>query len=154
MTKLQELSTTHRWVNYRVLVYRPCDDEESAKNHRHLHTWLSLLILSLRDLRSSSSSSRWRCGQCLSSPAGPRCSGSPAPSGSRRGKPECRSGKGISHRPSTPRTHHISHQWEAVEEKKCYKWHSGQLYRFGSSFQLLKMCLSILHHKNKAQKLK
>ena len=60
------------------------------------------------DLHNSSSSSRWPCGLHLSSPAGPRCAGSPAPSGSRRGTSWCRPCRGTGRRPSTPRTRHTS----------------------------------------------
>lgn len=67
-------------------------------------------------LRSSSSSSRCCFWLCRASPAGPQRAGSPAPSGSRRGRRGCRSGRGKGHRPSTPHTRHTSRH-SAAEAK-------------------------------------
>lgn len=67
--------------------------------------------------RSSSSSSPYWFWLYRASLAGPRLGGSPAPSGSRRGTPGCRSGRGKGHRPSTPRTHRTSLRLAAEAEK-------------------------------------
>lgn len=81
----------------------------------------NLRVSAAADLHSSSSSSRWRCGPCLASPAGPRRAGSPAPSGSRRGTPGCRSCRGRGHRPSTPRTRHTSRRSAAEVVRSCHE---------------------------------
>lgn len=65
------------------------------------------------DSHSSSSSSRWWCGPCLASPAGPRHADSLAPAGSRHGKPWCRSGRGKGRQLSRLRTRRTSRRWKA-----------------------------------------